>query len=53
MTRQEIIKEKEVISNMILDNIQEKRDLNQLTSLLVRQAWLSSGIKGESKKQSC
>jgi hypothetical protein len=54
MTRQEIVKEKEVISNMILENIQEKHDLNQLTSLLARQAWLSSEIKEEStEQQSC
>ena len=45
MTKQEIVKEKEVISNMILENIQEKNDLNQLASLLARQAWLSSEIK--------
>ena len=54
MTKQEIVKEKEVISNMILENIQEKNDLNQLASLLARQAWLSSEIKEESaEQQSC
>jgi hypothetical protein len=44
MTRQELLKEKETVSYMILGNIQEKHDLNQLASLLARQAWLSSEI---------
>jgi hypothetical protein len=50
MTRQELLKEKETISYMILGNIQKKHDLNQLSSLLARQAWLSSEIKEECKK---
>ena len=49
MTRQELLKEKETVSYMILGNIQKKHDLNQLTSLLARQAWLSSEIKEESE----
>jgi hypothetical protein len=48
MNRQEILKEKEIISYMILGNIQKKHKPNQLYDLLVRQAWLSSGIKEES-----
>jgi hypothetical protein len=47
MTRQELLKEKEIISYMILGNIRKKDDLNQLASLLARQAWLSSEIKEE------
>jgi hypothetical protein len=50
MTRQEIVKEKETISYMILENIQQKHDFNQLTSLLARQAWLSSEIKEEGEE---
>jgi len=50
MTRQEILKEKETVSYMILGNIQKRHDLNKLTSLLARQAWLSSEIKEECKK---
>jgi len=50
MTRQELLKEKETVSYMILGNIQKKHDLNQLTSLLARQAWLSSEIKEECKE---
>ena len=45
MTRQEILKEKETVSYMILGNIQKKYKPNQLYDLLVRQAWLSSEIK--------
>jgi hypothetical protein len=52
MTRQEIVKEKNIISYMILENIQEKHDLNQLAGLLARQAWLSSEIKEEAEEQS-
>ena len=48
MTMQEILKEKETISYMILGNIQKKHKPNQLNDLLVRQAWLSSEIKEES-----
>jgi hypothetical protein len=44
MTKQELLKEKETVSYMILGNIQEKHDLNQLANLLARQAWLSSEI---------
>jgi hypothetical protein len=44
MTRQEIQSEKETISYMILGNIQKNNKFNQLASLLVRQAWLSSEI---------
>ena len=47
MTRQEILKEKETISYMILGNIQKKHKPNQLNDLLVRQAWLSSEVKEE------
>jgi len=47
MTRQELLKEKETVSYMILGNIQKKHKHNQLNDLLVRQAWLSS----ESKKK--
>ena len=50
MTRQELLKEKETVSYMILGNIQKKHDLNQLASLLARQAWLSSEIKEECKE---
>jgi hypothetical protein len=50
MTRQEIVKEKEMISYMILENIQEKQDINKLTSLLARQAWLSSEIKEDGEE---
>jgi hypothetical protein len=53
MTRQELLKEKENVSYMILGNIQKKHDLNQLASLLVRQAWLSSEIKEEYKELTC
>ncbi len=45
MTRQEILKEKEIVSYMILGNIQRKHKPNHLDDLLVRQAWLSSEIK--------
>lgn len=45
MTSQEILKEKETVSYMILGNIQKKQKSNQLCDLLVRQAWLSSEIK--------
>ena len=47
MSRQEILKEKEIVSYMILGNIQKKHEPNQLYNLLVRQAWLSS----ESRKK--
>jgi hypothetical protein len=47
MTMQEILKEKEVVSYMILGSIQKKHKPYQLNDLLVRQAWLSS----ESKKK--
>jgi hypothetical protein len=47
MTRQEILREKEYISYMILGNIQKKHKANHLNDLLVRQAWLSSEIKEE------
>ena len=50
MTRQELLKEKEIISYMILGNIQKKHKPNQLNDLLVRQAWLSSEIKEEYKE---
>ena len=50
MTRQELLKEKEIISYMILGNIQKKHDINKLASLLARQAWLSSEIKEEYKE---
>jgi hypothetical protein len=53
MIRQELLKEKETISYMILGNIQKKHDLNQLSSLLARQAWLSSEIKEECKVLTC
>jgi hypothetical protein len=53
MTRQELLKEKERISYMILGIIQRKHDFNQLTSLLARQAWLSSEIKEECKELTC
>ena len=49
MTMQEILKEKEIVSYMILGNIQEKHKPNQLDDLLVRQAWLSSEIKEENE----
>lgn len=48
MTRQEILKEKETVSYMILGNIQTIYKPCQLYDLLVRQAWLSSEIKDES-----
>ncbi len=44
MTRQEILKEKEIISYMILGNIKEDQP-HLLNDLLVRQAWLSSEFK--------
>ena len=44
MTRKEM-REKEIISYMILGNIQKKPKFNQLANLLVRQAWLSSEIE--------
>jgi hypothetical protein len=47
MTNQEIAQEKEVISYLILENIQVQHDLNKLASLLTRQAWLTSEIKEE------
>jgi hypothetical protein len=50
MTRQELLKEKETVSYMILGNIQKKHGLNKLASLLARQAWLSSEIKEECKE---
>ncbi|MGP8014038.1 MAG: hypothetical protein ACLPP9_06540 [Smithella sp.] len=53
MTRQELLKEKERIPYMILGIIQRKHDFNQLTSLLARQAWLSSEIKEEGKELTC
>ena len=53
MTRQELLKEKETVSYMILGNIQEKHDPNQLASLLARQSWLSSEIKEECKVLTC
>ena len=43
-TRQEILKEKEIISYMILENIQKGHKPYQLDDLLARQAWLSSEI---------
>ena len=52
MTKQEIVKEKETVSYMILENIQEKHRLNQLAGLLARQAWLSSKIKEENEEHS-
>ncbi|MDQ5988069.1 MAG: hypothetical protein CSYNP_03822 [Syntrophus sp. SKADARSKE-3] len=45
MTRQEILKEKEIISYMILEKIQNALKPYQLDDLLARQAWLSSEIK--------
>jgi hypothetical protein len=50
MTRQEIVKEKEAISSMILENIQERHDLDQLTCLLARRTWLSSEVKEENEE---
>jgi hypothetical protein len=50
MTRQEIVKEKEAISYMILENIQERHDLDQLTCLLARQTWLSSENKEQNNE---
>ncbi len=47
MTMQEILKEKEIVSYMILGSIQKKHKPYQLNDLLVRQAWLSSEIKEE------
>jgi hypothetical protein len=44
MTRQELLKEKEIVSYMILGTIQKKHDLKQLAGLLARHAWLSSEI---------
>jgi hypothetical protein len=44
MTRQELLKEKEIVSYMILGTIQKKHDTDQLARLLARQAWLSSKI---------
>lgn len=52
MTRQQILKEKEIISHRILESIQEKQDINQLTNLLARQAWLSSAIKEDERSNS-
>jgi hypothetical protein len=49
MTRREIVKEKEIISFMILEKIQDNHNINQLASLLARQAWLSSEIEKESE----
>lgn len=45
MSKQEILREKEAISYLILGNIQKKHNFKQLANLLVRQAWLSSEIK--------
>ena len=45
MTMQEILKEKEIVSYMILENIQKTHKPYQLDDLLARQAWLSSEIK--------
>ena len=53
MTRQELLKEKETVSYMILGNIQKKHKPSQLNDLLVRQAWLSSEIKEECKELTC
>jgi hypothetical protein len=53
MTQHEIVKEKKNISNMILESIQEKHDLNHLTGLLTRQLLLSSESKEKSEEQSC
>ena len=47
MNRQEILKEKEIVSYMILGNIHKKQKPSQLYDLLVRQAWLSSGMNEE------
>jgi len=49
MSRQEILREKEAISYLILGNIQKKHNFKQLANLLVRQAWLSSEIKENSR----
>ncbi len=45
MTKQEIANEQKKISHMILESIQEKRDIRQLASLLSQQRRLYSEIR--------